>query len=175
MLFRSLGVALAAASAAAFAPLSDGPSPYNSSELSTIHNLFLANINVDGSGAVVAAPSKTHPNYYFHWVRDAAISMDVLYRYGGNYAANKAQIDAYVGWVSRAQAAPDPNPNQLLEGEPKYILVLVVSSLVSSPSVCPQLSFLLSFLLPLFALNQHSSPSVCPQPTLPPRRRRRRR
>jgi hypothetical protein len=48
----------------AFAPLSDGAGPYNTSELSTVHGLFLKNINVDGSGAVVASPSKQHPNYW---------------------------------------------------------------------------------------------------------------
>ncbi|MGZ3724648.1 MAG: glycoside hydrolase family 15 protein [Pseudobdellovibrio sp.] len=29
-------------------------------------------------GAVIASPSREKPNYYFHWVRDAALSMDAI-------------------------------------------------------------------------------------------------
>ena len=29
-------------------------------------------------GAVIASPSKSKPDYYFHWVRDAGLSMDVV-------------------------------------------------------------------------------------------------
>jgi len=31
-------------------------------------------------GAVIASPSKDNPNYYYHWIRDAAITMDVVVR-----------------------------------------------------------------------------------------------
>ena len=30
------------------------------------------------AGSVIASPSRTNPNYYFHWVRDAALVMDVI-------------------------------------------------------------------------------------------------
>src|SRR5689334_22408901 len=29
-------------------------------------------------GSIVASPSKSEPNYYFHWVRDAGMTMDGL-------------------------------------------------------------------------------------------------
>jgi glucoamylase len=33
----------------------------------------------DGAdGAVVASPSREHPDYYYHWTRDAALTMDVV-------------------------------------------------------------------------------------------------
>lgn len=40
------------------------------------------NISPHGTrrGAVVASPSKQDPNYYYHWVRDAALTMDVFMR-----------------------------------------------------------------------------------------------
>ena len=34
--------------------------------------------NVLGNGAVIASPSRQDPNYYFHWVRDGALTMDVV-------------------------------------------------------------------------------------------------
>ncbi|KAJ1915371.1 hypothetical protein H4219_004356 [Mycoemilia scoparia] len=34
--------------------------------------------NVLPNGAVLASPSKSHPDYYYHWVRDAGLTMDVL-------------------------------------------------------------------------------------------------
>ena len=41
---------------------------------------LLANINPKGTikGSVIASPSTHNPNYFFHWVRDAALVMDVV-------------------------------------------------------------------------------------------------
>lgn len=38
---------------------------------------YIDNLNVDNNGAVVAAPDYNTPggSYYFHWMRDAALSM----------------------------------------------------------------------------------------------------
>src|ERR1044071_4446330 len=43
---------------------------------------ILANISpADGRpGAVLASPSRQDPDYYYHWVRDAALVMDVWMR-----------------------------------------------------------------------------------------------
>lgn len=38
-------------------------------------NYFLANINIQGKGGVVASPSTSQPDYYYHWQRDGAISI----------------------------------------------------------------------------------------------------
>lgn len=37
-------------------------------------------------GAVIAAPSRHQPNYYYHWVRDAAIAMETLSTYHDTFA-----------------------------------------------------------------------------------------
>lgn len=43
---------------------------------------MLANISPAGTvrGVVVASPSRQEPDYYFHWIRDAALTMDVIVR-----------------------------------------------------------------------------------------------
>lgn len=58
--------------------------PLNSSQLDQQFQksiyFLLKNISpADGQrGAIVAAPSKSNPDYYFHWVRDAALVVDSL-------------------------------------------------------------------------------------------------
>ena len=44
-------------------------------DLQTMSGYFLANINIQGKGGVVASPSTTQPDYYYHWQRDGAISI----------------------------------------------------------------------------------------------------
>jgi glucoamylase len=34
--------------------------------------------NILSNGAVIASPSRSDPDYYFHWVRDGALTMDVI-------------------------------------------------------------------------------------------------
>ena len=38
---------------------------------------FLKNVNIEGDGGVVAAPDTKTPggSYYYHWMRDAALTM----------------------------------------------------------------------------------------------------
>ncbi|MEZ4872710.1 MAG: glycoside hydrolase family 15 protein [Bdellovibrionales bacterium] len=47
----------------------------------SINNLF-KNMSPDGTrpGAVIASPSRQNPDYWFHWVRDAALVMEVVSR-----------------------------------------------------------------------------------------------
>lgn len=42
-----------------------------------MYNLFLANIDIEGKGGVVAAPDNNTPggSYVYHWMRDAGLSM----------------------------------------------------------------------------------------------------
>eukprot|EP00035_Acanthoeca_spectabilis_P024581 m.454487 g.454487 ORF g.454487 m.454487 type:complete len:490 (-) comp20681_c0_seq1:37-1506(-) len=108
--------ALGGGGAAAF----DNP-PFNDTEISMMMGYFLKNVNVGGNGAVVAAQSTTHPNYNFHWVRDAAICMHVLLKRGG-VDTYSDQVNAYIGWVSKVQHDSDPNSGMMIEGEPKYYL-----------------------------------------------------
>lgn len=74
-------------------------------------------------GAVVASPSKDNPNYYYHWVRDAAITMDVVVR---QYArttspAQKEKLSnmllEYVRFSRRNQMTENPSGGL---GEPKF-------------------------------------------------------
>ena len=56
-----------------FVPLSAPAEPFSSAEVGSMKQLFLANVDIQGSGAVVAAPDhNTGPggDYYFHWERD---------------------------------------------------------------------------------------------------------
>ena len=113
-------LSLVALSSAASAPFSDD-------QIKQMRGYFEANIDVSGchSGFVVASPSggKDHnsgdPDYYYHWMRDAAISMHTL-----QYTASKSsdfddRFKDYVKWVQAAQSASDPNGINVL-GEPKF-------------------------------------------------------
>jgi hypothetical protein len=52
--------------------------PFTSVEISSILSYFLANINHNGNGAVVAANADqtSNPDYAYHWSRDAGISIN---------------------------------------------------------------------------------------------------
>ncbi|KAK9465003.1 Six-hairpin glycosidase-like protein [Lipomyces arxii] len=95
---------------------------------------ILANIGPDGAnvaygnvnpGVVVASPSKDAPNYYYHWVRDGAITMGSLvqeYSETGNETIKKI-LDAYVDNARSTQITA--NPSGTFEhlsglGEPKF-------------------------------------------------------
>jgi glucoamylase len=56
---------------------------------------MLANVSPQGTtpGAVIASPQQSEPNYYFHWVRDAALTMDVMVKaYGNTSDPNAKQV-----------------------------------------------------------------------------------
>jgi glucoamylase len=65
---------------------------------------FLANLNVEKSGAVVAAPDQNTPggSYYYHWMRDGALSMYVyMSLYSFKYADIQENMNAYQTWVTK--------------------------------------------------------------------------
>ena len=39
---------------------------------------ILDNINETNNGLIVASPSTQNPDYYYHWVRDSALTMKVI-------------------------------------------------------------------------------------------------
>jgi len=45
-----------------------------------MRSYFLKNININGSGGIVAAPDYETPggSYYYHWMRDGALTMRAL-------------------------------------------------------------------------------------------------
>lgn len=85
---------------------------------------YMANINIEGQGGVVAAPDHNTPggSYYYHWMRDAALTMNVyMDLHNSDYNAVKDHMEAYLGWVKRVQHVSDPN-NIDVRTEPKFYL-----------------------------------------------------
>jgi glucoamylase len=83
--------------------------------------------NVLSNGAVIASPSMDNPNYYFHWVRDAALTMDVitsLYTQSTDTLEREhysALLMAYLDFSLQNQVTT--NPSSALGrglGEPKF-------------------------------------------------------
>ena len=57
----------------------DAKQPFSDAEVAEVRQLFSANLDIQGSGMVVAAPDHaTGPggDYYFAWMRDGALSID---------------------------------------------------------------------------------------------------
>lgn len=54
--------------------------PWLNSEKQVALSKIFANISRSDAapGSVVAAPSRENPNYYFHWIRDASLTMETL-------------------------------------------------------------------------------------------------
>src|SRR4051812_28309101 len=84
---RSFGVFsvllfLAAASVRADADWLDREGP-------TAVRKLLANISPQGTrpGVVVASPQRKNPDYFFHWIRDSALVMDVIAKVHGRTEA----------------------------------------------------------------------------------------
>merc|ERR1711892_1569613 len=50
---------------------------FSDSEYQTMYAKYEANLNIDGTGAIVAAPDHETPggDYYYHWMRDAGLSI----------------------------------------------------------------------------------------------------
>lgn len=99
--------------------------PFSDEEVATMMKFFRANINIDGSGAVVAAPDYNTPggSYYYHWARDGALSMSALLRVADNLDDVRDDMNAYVQWVQRVphvQGQSDPNGLASILAEPKY-------------------------------------------------------
>lgn len=89
-----------------------------------MRKFFLANIDIQGSGAVVAAPDYNTPggSYYFHWERDGALSMNALLQTAASTDEVADKMDSYVGWVGKVQKDQDPNGLPSVLAEPKYMI-----------------------------------------------------
>lgn len=77
-----------------------------------MYQYFDANINIQGYGGVVAAPDPNTPggSYYYHWMRDAALTMRTYIEINNfQLSVVENKMKAYVGWVSRVQKLTDPN------------------------------------------------------------------
>merc|ERR1711935_306687 len=80
----------------------------------------MANINVQGVGAVVAAPDHNTPggSYYYHWERDGALTMRTVFDTQQN---SDKLMESYTNWVLKVQNQADPN-NIDIRTEPKYTI-----------------------------------------------------
>ena len=117
-----LGVAYAGSTAA---PL-DG---WIASETSLSTTYMMRNVSPPGAaaGSVIASPSQSNPDYYYHWIRDASITMDaVVNLYVTTSGATRTQyyntLLDYVDFSRRNQMTPNPsgNPQDTGLGEPKF-------------------------------------------------------
>jgi hypothetical protein len=104
-----------------------------SSQYSQSLTRLLNNINPAGTatGVIVAAPSKNHPNYWYHWTRDSALVMrSIVKLYNDSLAANDAPLvqkyeQLLWNYVQREQSfrnIKDQTPSRNL-GEPKFNVV----------------------------------------------------
>ncbi len=91
---------------------------------------MLSNISPAGAarGSVTASPSRSHPDYFYHWIRDAALTMDVFVTLLER-APNEAQwnqianrLIEYVQFSRVNQLTRNPSglPDKLGLGEPKF-------------------------------------------------------
>lgn len=97
--------------------------PFSSKDVSEFRSLFMKNINIEGKGGVVAAPDHDTPggNYYYHWMRDAALTMRCLQETSSSFSEYETQLKAYTNWVLNVQVAADPNGIDV-RTEPKFEL-----------------------------------------------------
>ncbi len=78
---------------------------------------IFANISpADGlPGVVIASPSRQDPNYYFHWVRDAALVFYSLIN-DAHFRSSEISLDDYLYFSRRVQLAPSLSGL----GEPRF-------------------------------------------------------
>lgn len=82
------------------------------------------------AGAVIASPSRANPDYYYHWVRDAALVMvPVLQHYKTTPSANVKKklfkkFHDYISFSRSNQRVSDADPRlidpRFIMGEPKF-------------------------------------------------------
>eukprot|EP01062_Namystynia_karyoxenos_P021367 TRINITY_DN1812_c0_g1_i8.p2 TRINITY_DN1812_c0_g1~~TRINITY_DN1812_c0_g1_i8.p2 ORF type:complete len:597 (+),score=206.17 TRINITY_DN1812_c0_g1_i8:77-1792(+) len=103
-------------------PLPPGSKPFSDDELATMRGFFFKNIDLFGTGMVVAAPDNNTKGgtYWFHWMRDGGLTMrSVLSNFDWSVADPKMR--SYVRHVVQAQAEQDPHGLDV-RGEPKFMI-----------------------------------------------------
>lgn len=106
---------------------SDPKAPWTADEISQIRQLFEANLDIQGSGMVVAAPDhNTGPggDYYYAWQRDGALSMNAFMETSPSFDGDvETKMEHWLAWVERSTEAAekDSNPDQAM-AEPKYVI-----------------------------------------------------
>lgn len=96
-------------------PASFESPPFDEASVMRMSRHFLANFDVQGTGAVIASPGAVPAlprdltgGYAFHWMRDGALSvkalMETSYVTGINRSMIRRVVKRYVGWVQRVTA-----------------------------------------------------------------------
>ena len=95
---------------------------YTPTEITRLKTLFFNNITAQG--AIIASPSTDAPNYYFDWIRDSAVAMELVARWYDRQEepVDKEKLLNYVDWTQKIQHQNSPNPLQDIIGEPKFNL-----------------------------------------------------
>jgi len=103
----------------------DPKAPFSADDISQIRQLFEANLDIQGSGMVVAAPDhNTGPggDYYFAWMRDGALSMHALMDTAPSFDADVAKkMEDWLGWVERSMQE-QPVDGRDIMAEPKFVI-----------------------------------------------------
>lgn len=97
---------------------------------------LLANVSPAGvaKGAVIASPSKQNPNYYFHWTRDGALTMNVVVTLAEQDQAQRQKyrdlLKQYAAFsrANQLAALPGAAPEKYGPGEPKFSVAGVVET-----------------------------------------------
>jgi glucoamylase len=99
--------------------------PFTEDEFNQIRALFEANLDIQGSGMVVAAPDHdTGPggDYYFAWQRDGALSMNAFMQTSPQFDADvEKKMEDWLSWVERSMNQP-PVEDRDLMAEPKFVI-----------------------------------------------------
>ena len=84
--------------------------------------MFEANINVEDVGAVVAAPDHNTPggDYYYHWMRDGALSMKSFQDTNTDFAHVRPAMEKYAEWVVGRQGVAAIHDGTDVRTEPKF-------------------------------------------------------
>jgi glucoamylase len=74
--------------------------PFNSNEMELINEYFDSNININSRGGVAASPDPNTPggSYYYHWVRDGALSMRSILE-SRDFVDYESTLKSYTQWV----------------------------------------------------------------------------
>eukprot|EP01089_Gocevia_fonbrunei_P016118 TRINITY_DN4924_c0_g1_i1.p1 TRINITY_DN4924_c0_g1~~TRINITY_DN4924_c0_g1_i1.p1 ORF type:complete len:526 (-),score=98.74 TRINITY_DN4924_c0_g1_i1:46-1623(-) len=98
--------------------------PFTPSQVTLMESFFLQNINIDGKGGVLASPDRNVPgggSYYYHWMRDASLSMGTLLLTSNNKSLISTTFTSWVKWVTHVQSDADPHGIDV-RTEPKFTL-----------------------------------------------------
>lgn len=105
------------------APGANIETPFTSDELSKIRGYMLANVDIEGSGAVAASPDHHTPggDYYWHWERDGALTMHALLS-TSTVQDVQDHLNNYLSWLLKHQTQPVIVKDLDVRIEPKFYI-----------------------------------------------------